>query len=275
MTVRSLPILFALTLDLCCAEQARSQPRPPPPAGSPAQPEPVDQFLAWDATTKEHTVTPGETNTHFAFNVTNISSEEVVIKELLTSCGCTVAKMPSQPWRLSPGSNGQIEADLDIRGKSGFLTKLVSVDSSRGFKVLTVKVNIPRPPGLAVEMRDRGQNVLIAAANRQAIFKNDCASCHLTPLLAKTGEALYQAACAICHDSAHRASMVPDLHALNHPTDRPFWKNAISLGKAGTLMPAFANSSGGPLTEDQISSLTDLLVQKFPSTAGGAAVGSR
>ena len=63
-------------------------------------------------------------------------------------------------------------------------------------------------------------------------------------------------------------TMVPDLHALPHATDAAFWRGMITHGRDGTLMPAFSNQEGGPLTDAQIESLVTYLSTHFhPATA--------
>ncbi|MEW6161580.1 MAG: cytochrome c, partial [Verrucomicrobiota bacterium] len=128
-----------------------------------------------------------------------------------------------------------------------------------GTKYLTVRAIIPD-----TGQDNRSRNMMIAMANRQAIFKNDCASCHAHPTVGKKGEALYQAACGICHEAEHRASMVPDLTALKNPTSKEYWELWVTKGKPGTLMPAFAKSEGGPLDEEQVASLVDYLTHHYP-----------
>ena len=59
--------------------------------------------------------------------------------------------------------------------------------------------------------------------------------------------------------------MVTDLKALKNPTDRDYWKKWVTSGKVGSLMPAFAKAEGGPLTDEQIDSLANFLVTKYPS----------
>ena len=56
-----------------------------------------------------------------------------------------------------------------------------------------------------------------------------------------------------------RATMVPDLHKLTDPTREEFWRSWITAGKADTLMPAFAATQGGPLSDLQIASLAAYL----------------
>src|SRR6266545_6267532 len=146
----------------------------PTPVYRPAVTNPPAQplLLVADADLKEYTARPGDTNAQFTFTLTNTSSNAVTINEVHTSCGCTVAKLPSQPWTLAPGTNGQIHVTVDLRGKRGKLTKLVYVNGVTGTKTLTVKVDVPDAQG------ERAKNIQIATANRQAVFKNDCAKCH-------------------------------------------------------------------------------------------------
>jgi mono/diheme cytochrome c family protein len=234
------------------AQQAAGQPHP----------------LVWDAEVKEYIAQPGDTNANFTFNLTNASPSEVTIERVQTSCGCTVAKLPSQPWKLAPGTNGQIEVTVDLRGKRGQFSKMVYVYSSAGTKNLTVKVNVPdAPPGPG---GDRARNMQIATADRQAVFKAGCADCHSKPAVGRKGKELYAGVCGVCHDAEHRATMVPDLHNLNHSTDRIFWKVWISQGKVGSLMPAFAQTQGGPLSDEQIDSLVDYLAENVPSRPAAA-----
>lgn len=217
---------------------------------------PQPASLAWDATSKTYNAQRGETNVLLAFNVTNVSPAEVTVNAVRTSCGCTIAKVPTLPWRLASHAGGQMEIRVDLRGKRGLLSKIVSVDTTAGLSLLTVNVNIPEPD-------PRELNRMMALADRQAVFRNDCAACHAHPTVGKAGEALYKAACGICHESDHRASMVPDLKALNKPTDHDYWDNWVRLGRPGSLMPAFTKVAGGPLDDAQIESLVNFLTDHF------------
>jgi cytochrome c553 len=224
----------------------------------------LGQPLVWDAVSKSYSAKPGETNALFRFSVTNASSTEITINSVRTSCGCTVAKLPVLPWRLAPGTKGDIEVDLDLRGKRGTLTKTVSVDSTAGFAVLMVAANIPEPS-------ERERNQMLALGDRQAIFRNDCASCHARPAEGKKGFALFQAACAICHEAEHRASMVPDLRVVGKVTPADYWRMWVTQGKPGSLMPGFAKAEGGPLDDEQIKSLVDYLANHYPPAEGGTS----
>ena len=235
---------------------------PPPPTLPPSS-------LAWDAESKEATAKVGDTNAVFTFWLTNVCDKEVLVNSVRTSCGCTVAKLPESPWRLGPGTNGPIGVTVDLRGKRGKVMKTVTVDTTAGVKSLLVGMNIPVDPKFEAQM-NRSQNMQLAFADRQIVFRGDCAKCHAEPVKEKMGKDLYAAACGVCHEAEHRASMVPDLKALKHPTDLAFWTHWIREGKAGSLMPAFAAEHGGPLTDEQVTSLANWLTENYkgqPATA--------
>jgi mono/diheme cytochrome c family protein len=224
----------------------------------------------FDAETKEYSAKVGEGTANFTFNLTNVSSSEVLVNRVSTSCGCTVAKLPEQPWHLAAGTNGPINVTVDLHGKSGLIMKTVTVDSTAGIKSLMVKVNIPPPqliPVASTNGMDRTRNLELAKADRQAVFKADCAECHVKPAIGKLGKELYAGACAVCHDAEHRATMVPDLHVLKHPDTREYWTQITSEGKINSLMPAFAFKNGGILNDQQIASLVDYLVTDFAKDA--------
>jgi mono/diheme cytochrome c family protein len=243
----------------------------PPGAAPAATPAQDPNALKWSAESIDYNAKPGEQSAPFTFIVTNVSDTEVSINSLRTSCGCTVAQLPTTPYKLAPGSNVPINVTMDLRGKSGSVTKTVSVDSSAGFKSLLVKVNMPSEPAPATTATpaaspamDRAKNIQNALADRQAVFKGDCASCHVEKGKGKMGQELYAASCGICHDAEHRAAMVPDLKVPRTQRDLAFWQKWIMEGKPGTMMPAFAQIHGGPLTQEQIDSLTVYLFQNYP-----------
>ena len=218
-----------------------------------------DGVFAWDGTTKETNVIANTATAHFVFNFTNISTNPVVILSVRPSCGCTTTKLPPLPWTLAPGANGQMEATVNLEGKSGTLFKNLTVNSDKGSKTLMLKITILPFVMPKMSEADRARNLKIAAVDRQAVFKGDCATCHVQPGEGKYGQALYEADCAICHDSEPRATMVPDLHALKTPTNFEFWRIWIAHGKPGSFMPAFSTIDGGPLSDMQISSLANYL----------------
>ena len=121
----------------------------------------------------------------------------------------------------------------------------------------------PGAPG-GVSEAERLRNMQSALSDRQAVFKrSECAACHADPARGKTdGAQLYAAVCASCHDSPNRASVVPDLQALKHPTDFEHWRKWIRLGRAGSMMPAFAREEGGPLSDQQIDAIASHVARR-------------
>jgi len=228
-------------------------------------------ILAFDAEAKEYNAKPDELDIPFSFYVTNVSTNEVVINSVHTSCGCTVAQLPSLPWKIAPGEHGEIKVKMDVRGKTGQITKTITLSTSHGMKILAATAHVPFPDMMTTTPEERQRNQLIARANRQIVFKGDCARCHATPAIGKMGAELYKATCAVCHDAKNRASMVPDLRNPPRPNSREYWANIIMFGKPDTLMPAHAKASGGILDDEQIFSLVEYMVGDFRKTATPSA----
>ncbi len=208
------------------------------------------------------------TNTTVATVTNSITPVAVTILNVHPSCGCTTAELPTPPWILPPGTNSTMKVSVNLAGKSGMLFKSVNVATDKGRMDLMLRINIlPAPPAPPMSAEERARGVEAAKIDRQAVFKGDCASCHVKNVEGKYNQALFTQVCAICHEASPRASMVPDLHNLKDPTSEEFWRAWIASGKPGTLMPAFATSQGGPLNDMQIASLAAYMNQAFPPHA--------
>ena len=235
-----------------------------------APPHQPASYLAWDAERRETNVMAGQASVPFSFWVTNVSSEVVTLNSVRTSCGCTIARLPTMPWKLEPGDSGEIPVTMSTAGKMGSIEKAVMVDSTTGTKTLIVRANMPAPGSQPVAGGidpDRLKNMQMTLADRQIVFKGECAKCHAEPAENKSGEQLYVAACGICHDSVHRAAMVPDLKNLRHPTNEEHWRKWTRSGRPGSMMPAFAKTEGGPLTDEQVESLVKFLTDSITAKA--------
>jgi mono/diheme cytochrome c family protein len=217
--------------------------------------------LVFDAETKQYDAKPGETIAPFTFNLTNAWTNEITIIQVHASCGCTTVKLPATPWHIPPGGSGAVGAQVNLAGKMGLVIKTLTFFTSVGNRIVTLKVNIPPAgTGLAgMSAADRKAAMARAAADPQAIFKGDCAKCHVDKGANTFGQDLFAADCGICHESSRRDSAVPDLHALKQPTSLEYWKAIITSGKPHTMMPAFALAQGGPLSDEQITSLAAYL----------------
>jgi cytochrome c553 len=224
-----------------------------------------DGILAWDNLMKATEAAADQAQARFTFNLTNVSNGKVAVVSVHPSCGCTTAQLPPMPWMLGPGTNGQINLTVNLAGKSGTLFKTVNIATDKGSKTLTLQIRILPTVAPTLSEADRMRGMEMAKADRQAVFKNDCATCHVIPGNGKYGQALFNAVCAVCHEGEQRASMVPDLHALKVPTNDQFWRIWIAHGKPGSLMPAFSSTDGGPLNDLQIASLAAYLNVAMPS----------
>lgn len=216
--------------------------------------------LVWDAVQKSAAPKFEDRVVQFEFHVTNTSNRPVIVRYIQASCGCTTVEAPRMPWTLAPGARGTVKAAVDFLGKEGELAKDLLVGSVEGTQRLVMVIRVPP---MTPAMRERNQ--ALAAANRQSVFKGDCAACHATPAESRFGSDLFEAVCAICHQSKHRAAMVPDLNMAKDRRDAAWWTRWIAEGRPATLMPGFAKKEGGPLSDHQIESLVEYLLATFPT----------
>lgn len=265
MPVRPLPGLPpGMFLPANSAPIVASKPVFVPDTSRSAQPLP-DGLLAWDSLMKGTDVVIGLDFARFSFAFTNISDKSITILDVHPSCGCTTAEMPPVPWTLAAGTNGQIKIKVNLAGKSGTVFKSVKVTTDQGNKQLMLKITILQPPAVKLTETQIEQGIMMSKADRQAVFKSDCASCHAKNVNGRYGQDLFNSVCAICHAAQNQATMVPDLSKLKVPTNLEFWRTWIAIGKPGSLMPAFATAQGGPLTDMQIASLAAYLNMVYPS----------
>jgi mono/diheme cytochrome c family protein len=221
--------------------------------------------LAWDTLMESTNAASDQEQAHFTFSFTNMSSGNVAILNVHPSCGCTTAQLPLLPWIVTSGTSGQIPITVNIAGRPGTIFKYVDVFTDKGTKRLNLSITILPPVIPTLSDKDRAAGVAAAKIDRQAVFRNDCATCHVKPGEGKYGQELYNTVCAICHEANPRATMVPDLHTLKVYTNDDFWRTWIAHGKPGSFMPAFSTADGGPLSDMQIASLAAYLDQEMPA----------
>jgi len=226
----------------------------------------IDSILTWDAIAKVHHSKLDELDVGFEFHFQNKTDKEVLIKRAISSCGCTVAKLPKLPWVIKPAQKGSVPVTMDLRGKSGVITKTIQLVTDRGIIPLKARVAIGlvSGPSMKRSKEERAANLRAAAANRQAIFAGKCVECHVVPTIGKRGKQLYATACGICHESKTRAPFVTDLRLLANGKDREYWQQWIAESKPNSLMPAFAKQHGGTLDNNQIKTLVAYLTRIFP-----------
>ena len=216
--------------------------------------------LHWDAMEKRAEPRFEDGVAKFVFHVTNAADHPVKVYYVRPTCGCTTVEAPRMPWIIGPGASGTVRATVDFRGKEGEIAKELLVGTVEATQTLMMIVKVPP---MSPEMRVRNQ--AIAAANRQKVFQGDCAVCHAAPAESRDGPDLFEAVCAVCHQAKHRAVMVPDLTVAKEKRDVAWWTRWIDEGRDGSLMPAFAQKHGGPLTPSQVESLVEYLLATFPA----------
>ncbi len=72
-------------------------------------------------------IVAGETITH-AFKFTNTGSADLIISNVLTSCGCTVSEFPKE--NIKPGESGVIKLTFDSRGREGYQNKIATIETN-------------------------------------------------------------------------------------------------------------------------------------------------
>ena len=64
----------------------------------------------------------------FAFSFTNTGKSDLIIAQVIASCGCTVPSFPKKPIR--PGETEYIDVAYDSKGRPGTFQKSVTVHSN-------------------------------------------------------------------------------------------------------------------------------------------------
>ena len=105
---------------------------------------PVRADLKWEETTIELHPNFGDKEAVGHFKYQNTGSAPVEIKNVKTSCGCTVAHAEQQ--QVAPGQNGEITATFNIGSHVGTQVKTVSVTTDQAptpLTTLTLKAVLP------------------------------------------------------------------------------------------------------------------------------------
>jgi hypothetical protein len=74
----------------------------------------------------------------YTFSFENKGKGNLVVKNAITSCGCTVPKYDTRP--IPPGGKGNLEVVFDTYEKSGMQSKTISVRSNASKPVVLLKI---------------------------------------------------------------------------------------------------------------------------------------
>lgn len=203
------------------------------------------------------------------FILYNKGGKPLRIKDVQTSCGCTVAKISKKV--ISPGDYSRLKVEMDTSIKLGKVRKTITVasnDPQRPELLLFLVGNV-----LPKKMKGHAQ-INLKAADPLVLFKGDCATCHVKAGIGKTGKALFLADCAMCHgvNAQGHQSAGPSLLDLNYENDASLKavRQVIAEGSPHSpQMPPFSKAKGGPLSDDEIDSLVSFLkFQSFQNKMG-------
>ncbi len=189
------------------------------------------------------TVLQGKT-VEYNFLFENKGTEDLWIKEVTTSCGCTAALVSSNT--IKPGEKGELKVSYDSQGRAGVVSRTITVvtnDAIEPVKELTIVATVT--PSMHTTF-----NVT------ESLFSEKCGACHYYPALNKKGKELYDAVCTFCH--GRTAGGLDRLKGL----EKEIISDRTSNGIAGTEMPAWIKEQGGPLDDDQLRSLVDYIKGK-------------
>lgn len=180
----------------------------------------------------------------YTFLFENKGTEDLWIKEVTTSCGCTAALVSSNT--VKPGEKGEIKVSYDSQGRAGTVSRTITIASNdpvEPLKELTINATVT--PSMHATF-----NV------NESLFSEKCGACHFSPALNKKGKELYDAVCAFCH--GRTAVGLERLKSMEKDVINEKTRNGI----AGTEMPAWIREQGGPLDEEQIRSLSNFIKEE-------------
>ena len=177
----------------------------------------------------------------YTFRFENKGTEDLLIKEVTTSCGCTAALVSSST--VKPGEKGEITVSYDSQGRAGAVSRtitIVSNDLVEPVKELTITATVTSSMHTTFNVNE-------------SLFSDKCGACHFSPALNKKGKELYDAVCTFCH--GRTAVGIERLKVMEMVVIKEITRNGI----AGTEMPAWIKEQGGPLDEEQIRSLSNFI----------------
>jgi hypothetical protein len=74
----------------------------------------------------------------YVFSFENKGTGNLIVKNAITSCGCTVPKYDTKP--IPPGGSGNLEVVFDTFEKNGMQSKTISVRSNASKPVVLLKI---------------------------------------------------------------------------------------------------------------------------------------
>lgn len=231
----------------------------PAPASSPS--------IRFETLTHDFGTIPSSAKRSFSWPYRNVGSSPLEITATVPSCGCTASV--AEPATVPAGGAGILSVTYDPAGQSGDVRKTITVvtnDPARPRTILTILAKVvaedlPAVPG--AHPRFTGQSLLMGS----------CTTCHAAPARGKSGAALWDAVCAMCHGPNGEGGTAPAWRPGGRldGLDDEALASAIAYGTANPKMPGFSELMGGPLDAAQVASLVRLLRSWAPAPDGSPA----
>lgn len=137
--------------------------------------------------------------------------------------------------------------DVNVKGKYGSIQKTIQVKTNDPANPVTVLT-------LTMQISDK---IHLNKFKAKEIFTGQCRGCHIEKGNKTKGLELFLADCIMCHDSGKSGSSIFDMSKRS----REYLTNTISNGVEGSSMPGWAMKNNGPLREEEIGSLVELILK--------------
>jgi mono/diheme cytochrome c family protein len=222
----------------------------------------------------------------YVFTIHNVGGEPLEIKDVSTSCGCTLLNLKDKV--IAPGKTGELEVTMDTSMKQGYVKKSIVIftnDPESPKKLVYLGANVlprerdnpepfrPKSPLLSSTTLEPNTPEVFSVSNphtgltekdKAKIFVGNCAVCHVQQGKGKMGADLFQADCAMCHGVNAEGAEGPAL--LGNYKDPNYVKHIQKVTRYGSekhiSMPGFSRDAGGPLTDQEINSIVSFLEAK-------------
>lgn len=183
------------------------------------------------------------------FQIKNIGDADLEVRDIETSCGCTAAIIDNKV--IPSGEAANLEVSIDTSGKRNAIEKTITIttnEAEQPEKQITafVKVSVQAHPDFDVN---------------KSVFSDKCAKCHVGNAAQYKGFALYMEICSMCHGSEGEGGAGSQLNDPDYlsSVDDDYLRRWIAEGELGTSMPAYSKKKNGPLTDEQIDSLVEVI----------------
>ncbi len=186
------------------------------------------------------------------FTITNNGTQLLQVLKTYASCGCTTPTLKKK--LLKPKETAVLDVVIDTSMKQGKITKTVDVSTNDAQRPVV---------SLAISMMVKDRHKGLSDNQKAKILTDEkCMGCHVAQGVGTFGKELYEADCAMCHGKNAEGAVGPCLTFgdYDNPDYRKHIRDVIAHGsKFHRSMPGFEETSGGPLSIEQVDSVVTFL----------------